>query len=64
LKCGAGEGWRRTVKDCVKNEVLHRAKEERNIPHTKNEERLIELVTSCLSSTLLKERDEGREDEE
>jgi hypothetical protein len=32
LKCGAGEGWRRSVGPmAVKNEVLHRVKEDRNI---------------------------------
>jgi hypothetical protein len=34
LKCGAGEEWRISCTDRVKNEVLHRVKEERNILHT------------------------------
>jgi hypothetical protein len=36
LKCGAGEGWRRSVwTNHVRNwEVLHGVKEERNILHT------------------------------
>jgi RNase P subunit RPR2 len=31
LKCGAGEGWRRSVGPVTKNEVLHRIKGKRNI---------------------------------
>jgi hypothetical protein len=35
LKCGAGEGWGRSVEHvCVKNEILHRVQVERNILHT------------------------------
>jgi len=35
LKCGAGEGWKRSVGTiCVKNEVVHRVKKERHILHT------------------------------
>jgi len=32
--CGAGEGWRRLVGTIVRDEVLHRIKEDRNILHT------------------------------
>jgi hypothetical protein len=47
LKCGAGEGQRRSV--TLRNEaVLHTIKEKRNIPHRVKEGRLIGLVTSCI----------------
>jgi len=59
LKCGAGEGWRRSVENvcvcvCVKNEeVLHRVQVERNILHTvkgRKEGRLSGLVTSYIGT--------------
>jgi hypothetical protein len=33
LKCGVGEGWKRSVGPIVRNEVLLRVKEQRNILH-------------------------------
>jgi len=38
--------------DHVKNEVLYRVKEERNILHTIKTRRLPELVTSCVGTAL------------
>jgi len=61
LKCGAGEGWRGSFgTDCLKNEVLHRVKEERNFLQTVKIGRLTGLVTSYVGTAfynmLLKER--------
>jgi len=53
--------------DRVKNEVLHRGKEELNILYTTNEGKQPESVTRCLGTpfynTLLKEILKGREEE-
>jgi len=38
--------------DCMKNEVLHTVKEDRNILHTINEGRLTGLVTSRIGTAL------------
>jgi hypothetical protein len=47
-------GWRRTEKrswtDLVRNEVLRRVKEERNILQKEEEARLAVLITSCVGT--------------
>jgi hypothetical protein len=50
LKCGAGEGWRRSVGPIMfrNGEVLLRVKEQRNILHEIVNGRLIGLVTFCV----------------
>jgi hypothetical protein len=49
LKCGAGEGWRRSVGPIMfrNGDVLLRVKEQRNILYEING-RLIGLVTFCV----------------
>jgi hypothetical protein len=51
MKCGAGEGWRKIGwTDRVWNEVLHRAKEQRNILHTIKRRKADWWVTSCVGT--------------
>jgi hypothetical protein len=50
LKCGAGEGWRRSVGRIVGEEELQRVKEKRNILHEIKEGMQTGLVTSCIGT--------------
>jgi hypothetical protein len=50
LKCVAGEGWKRPFGPIVRNEeILHRDKEERNVPHTIKRRR-VKVIGSCVGT--------------
>jgi hypothetical protein len=64
LKCGAGEGGGDSWTDRVKNKVLHRVKEERNIVHTVGRRKANWighiLCRNCLLKHFIEEKVQGR----
>jgi hypothetical protein len=62
LKCGAGEGWRRSIGPIVlRNEkVLHGVEEERNILHTIKRNKAILMGRILHRHCLLKQLIEGK----